>query len=155
MNEANRQDWDAPLRTYVEDIQAGKGESGKPYTLRYVGSMVGDVHRTLIYGGLFGYPADLKNKNGKLRLLYEASPMAYLIEQVLECRNYYNAFTSSDSSSEEAIAIRERCFTRLTPGQLVDTNMDNIPDSIAVDSNGDGKVDKVVKLPNDLDMGNL
>lgn len=82
MNEANRQDWDAPLRTYVEDIQAGKGESGKPYTLRYVGSMVGDVHRTLIYGGLFGYPADLKNKNGKLRLLYEASPMAYLIEQV-------------------------------------------------------------------------
>jgi hypothetical protein len=42
---------------------------------------VGDVHRTLLYGGLFGYPADSKNKNGKLRLLYEAAPMAYLVEQ--------------------------------------------------------------------------
>jgi fructose-1,6-bisphosphatase I len=81
MNEANRQMWDAPLRAYIDDLQAGKGESGKRYTARYVGSMVGDVHRTLLYGGLFGYPADSKNKNGKLRLLYEAAPMAYLVEQ--------------------------------------------------------------------------
>ena len=81
MNEANRYAWDAPLRTYIEDIQQGKGESGKAYTARYIGSMVGDVHRTLLYGGIFGYPADAKNKNGKLRLLYEAAPMAYLIEQ--------------------------------------------------------------------------
>ena len=43
--------------------------------------MVGDVHRTLLYGGVFGYPADAKNTNGKLRLLYEAAPMAYLVEQ--------------------------------------------------------------------------
>ena len=43
--------------------------------------MVGDVHRTLLYGGVFGYPADAKNKNGKLRLLYEAAPMAFLVEQ--------------------------------------------------------------------------
>ena len=43
--------------------------------------MVGDVHRTLLYGGIFGYPADAKNKNGKLRLLYEAAPMAFLVEQ--------------------------------------------------------------------------
>jgi len=44
--------------------------------------MVGDVHRTLLYGGIFGYPADTKNVNGKLRLLYEAAPMSFLIEQV-------------------------------------------------------------------------
>ena len=73
--------WDPPLRSYVEDIQQGLGESGKRYSSRYIGSMVGDVHRTLLYGGIFGYPADAKNTNGKLRLLYEAAPMAYLIEQ--------------------------------------------------------------------------
>ena len=57
--------------------------SGKaPYSARYIGSMVADVHRTLLYGGIFGYPGDKKSKNGKLRLLYEAFPMAYLTEQV-------------------------------------------------------------------------
>jgi len=181
MNEANRQMWDAPLRAYIDDLQAGEGESGKRYTARYVGSMVGDVHRTLLYGGLFGYPADSKNKNGKLRLLYEAAPMAYLVEQagglaltgktrimdlipqsvhqrvpvilgsiddVREVRKYYDIFTgrSTMDDSDEARAIRERCFERLTPGQLLDTTMDKVADSVAVDSTGDGKVDKIVKL---------
>merc|ERR1712048_698933 len=81
MNEANRQSWDTPLRTYIDDLQSGRGESGKTYSSRYIGSMVGDVHRTLLYGGLFGYPADKKNKNGKLRLLYEGAPMSFLLEQ--------------------------------------------------------------------------
>ena len=62
--------------------------SGKaPYSARYIGSMVADVHRTLLYGGIFGYPDDKKSKNGKLRLLYEAFPMAYLTEQVRIFRN--------------------------------------------------------------------
>ena len=52
-----------------------------PYGARYVGSLVADAHRTLIKGGIFAYPADTKSKNGKLRLLYEANPMAYLFEQ--------------------------------------------------------------------------
>ena len=159
-----------------------EGETEKRYSSRYIGSMVGDVHRTLLYGGIFGYPADSKNRNGKLRLLYEAAPMAYLVEQagglaltgktrimdllpqtvhqrvpvilgspedVREMRKYYDAFTGSDTmdqDSEEARMIRERCFTRLTPGQLLDTTMDKMADSIAVDSTGDGKVDKIVKL---------
>lgn len=59
----------------------GQGESGKRYSSRYIGSMVGDVHRTLLYGGIFGYPADANNKDGKLRLLYEAAPMSFLVEQ--------------------------------------------------------------------------
>ncbi|KAL3917277.1 MAG: hypothetical protein SGILL_004792 [Bacillariaceae sp.] len=71
-NEANRWDWDAPLQ---------KGDSKTRYSSRYVGSMVADVHRTLQYGGIFGYPADQKNPDGKLRLLYEAAPMAFLVEQ--------------------------------------------------------------------------
>ena len=52
-----------------------------PYGHRYVGSLVADAHRTLLKGGIFAYPADKKNPKGKLRLLYEANPMAYLFEQ--------------------------------------------------------------------------
>lgn len=70
-NEANRLEWDQPLIDYVTDIQSAKGETGKQYSSRYIGSMVGDVHRTLLYGGIFGYPGTKKNLNGKLRLLYE------------------------------------------------------------------------------------
>ena len=53
----------------------------RPYTLRYIGSMVADLHRTLIKGGIFIYPADKKNKNGKLRLMYECNPMAFIVER--------------------------------------------------------------------------
>ncbi len=75
LNESNYKKWDEPLRKYVDHLK------DEGYTARYIGSMVADVHRTLIKGGMFGYPADKKNVNGKLRLLYEASPMAFLIEQ--------------------------------------------------------------------------
>ena len=80
-NEANRWDWDSPLQKYVTDIQQGLGDTRTRYSGRYIGSMVADVHRTLQYGGIFGYPADQKNPDGKLRLLYEAAPMAFLMEQ--------------------------------------------------------------------------
>ena len=49
---------------------------------RYIGSLVGDFHRTMLYGGIYGYPADKANKTGKLRLLYECAPMSYIMEQV-------------------------------------------------------------------------
>ncbi len=76
INEANSKKWvDKGLMKYIETLK------DEGYTTRYIGSMVADVHRTLIKGGIFGYPADKKNKNGKLRMLYEASPMAFLIEQ--------------------------------------------------------------------------
>ena len=81
VNEANRWAWDPELTEYITAIQKGEGETGQQYTSRYIGSMVGDVHRTLLYGGIFGYAADTKNKAGKLRLLYEAAPMAFLVEQ--------------------------------------------------------------------------
>eukprot|EP00937_MAST-01D_sp_MAST-1D-sp2_P003551 g3551.t1 len=77
-NEGNYVLWDAPTRAFVD---ACKNASPKPYSARYVGSMVSDVHRTLLYGGIFMYPADSKSKSGKLRLLYEASPMAMIMEQ--------------------------------------------------------------------------
>ena len=75
INEGYYKRWDKSLQNYIDDIK----ERGTK--ARYIGSMVADVHRTLIKGGIFAYPADSKNKNGKLRLLYEASPMSFLIEQ--------------------------------------------------------------------------
>lgn len=80
-NEANWDMWDEPMQKVHESWRTGNSKLGERYTSRYVGSMVADVHRTLLYGGVFGYPADTKNKNGKLRLLYEAAPMSFLIEQ--------------------------------------------------------------------------
>jgi fructose-1,6-bisphosphatase I len=69
-----------PCNKYLESIKYPA--NGKPYSARYIGSMVADVHRTLLYGGIFGYPDDKKSKDGKLRMLYEAFPMSFLIEQV-------------------------------------------------------------------------
>jgi len=81
-NEGNSVYFHPPVTNYLNSIKFPP--SGKaPYSARYIGSMVADVHRTLLYGGIFGYPDDKKSKKGKLRLLYEAFPMAYLTEQVM------------------------------------------------------------------------
>jgi len=80
-NEANFDTWDEPLKNVVKGWQAGTGASGKTFSSRYIGAMVGDVHRTLLYGGIFGYPRDEKSVNGKLRLLYEGAPMSFIMEQ--------------------------------------------------------------------------
>ena len=76
INEANAKKWTQKGLTEYIDTLKDEG-----YTSRYIGSMVADVHRTLIKGGIFGYPADKKNNKGKLRLLYEAAPMSFIIEQ--------------------------------------------------------------------------
>merc|ERR1719276_324593 len=80
-NEANTHMWDKPLQKVVTGWKEGTGKSGNAFSSRYIGSMVGDVHRTLLYGGVFGYPGDAKNTNGKLRLLYEGAPMSFIMEQ--------------------------------------------------------------------------
>jgi fructose-1,6-bisphosphatase I len=78
VNEGNSVHWHEDVKEYVAACKAGP----KPQSLRYVGSMVADVHRTFVCGGgSFMYPADKKSKNGKLRLLYEANPMALITEQ--------------------------------------------------------------------------
>jgi fructose-1,6-bisphosphatase I len=70
-----------PVINYLNSIKYPTPPKS-PYSARYIGSMVADVHRTLLYGGIFGYPDDRKSRKGKLRLLYEAFPMAFLTEQV-------------------------------------------------------------------------
>jgi fructose-1,6-bisphosphatase I len=81
INEGNSHLWDEPTRRYIEYLKTPDKASGRPYSSRYIGSMVCDIHRTLVYGGIFMYPADQKNPRGKLRLLYEANPMAFIVEQ--------------------------------------------------------------------------
>lgn len=84
INMSNRRFWEAPVQRYVEEMTAGReGPLGKDYNMRWVASMVADVHRIMTRGGIFMYPIDekLRSKGGKLRLMYEANPMAFLVEQ--------------------------------------------------------------------------
>jgi len=75
INEGNAEQWDDATKAFVQACKTKPAKSA-----RYVGSMVADVHRTLLYGGIFCYPGDAKNPDGKLRLLYECNPMAFLVE---------------------------------------------------------------------------
>jgi len=77
INEGNVSQWDSGTRRYIETLKENKKEAGHPYSLRYIGSLVSDFHRNLLKGGIFLYPGP----KGKLRLLYEANPMAFLAEQ--------------------------------------------------------------------------
>ncbi|TIA91580.1 hypothetical protein E3P99_00973 [Wallemia hederae] len=79
-NEGNSKFFHEPVNKYLDSIK-NPADGSKPYSARYIGSMVADVHRTLLYGGIFGYPGDKKTKDGKLRILYEGFPMAMLTEQ--------------------------------------------------------------------------
>jgi len=84
INMSNMRHWAAPVRRYVDECLAGReGVRGKDFNMRWVASMVADVHRIMTRGGIFLYPWDARepHKPGKLRLLYEANPMAWLVEQ--------------------------------------------------------------------------
>ena len=84
INASNERHWEAPVQRYVEDCFKGKeGPRGKDFNMRWVASMVADVHRIVTRGGVFMYPLDAKTKDkgGKLRLMYEANPMSFIIEQ--------------------------------------------------------------------------
>ncbi|HET8705605.1 MAG TPA: class 1 fructose-bisphosphatase [Pseudomonadales bacterium] len=84
INMSNMRFWEPPMQRYIEELLAGKtGPRGKDFNMRWVASMVADVHRILSRGGIFMYPKDTKDpsKAGKLRLMYEANPMSFIVEQ--------------------------------------------------------------------------
>jgi fructose-1,6-bisphosphatase I len=84
INMSNMRHWDEPVRRYIDECLQGKdGPRGKDFNMRWIASMVADVHRILTRGGVFMYPWDKRepHKAGKLRLMYEANPMSWLIEQ--------------------------------------------------------------------------
>ncbi|XP_024975021.1 fructose-1,6-bisphosphatase, chloroplastic-like [Cynara cardunculus var. scolymus] len=80
-NEGNFDLWDTKLQNYLNHLRKPGGPHGKPYSGRYIGCLVGEIHRMLLYGGIYGNPKNEKAKNGNLRLLYECAPMSYLVEQ--------------------------------------------------------------------------
>ena len=82
INMSNYRFWQEPVQRYIDEcLQGTEGERDKDFNMRWVASMVAEVHRILVRGGVFMYPSDAKNKNGKLRLMYEANPMSFIIEQ--------------------------------------------------------------------------
>lgn len=80
VNEGNSLYWEESVKKYFDSLKYPTEEGGKPYSARYIGSMVADAYRTLLYGGIFAYPADKKSPKGKLRILYECAPMAMVFE---------------------------------------------------------------------------
>jgi fructose-1,6-bisphosphatase I len=99
INMSNMRHWAAPVQRYVDEcLQGTEGPRGKDFNMRWVASMVADVHRILTRGGIFLYPWDKREpgKAGKLRLMYEANPMSWLIEQ---------AGGASSSGSERILDI--------------------------------------------------
>ena len=82
INMSNMRNWPAPVKRYIDECLAGKtGPRGKDFNMRWVASMVADVYRILSRGGVFMYPIDAKHTEGRLRLLYEANPMSFIVEQ--------------------------------------------------------------------------
>lgn len=81
VNEGYYERWDENMKKFINYLKTEDKATGRPYKLRYVGTLVADFHRTLLYGGIFMYPGDSKNPEGKLRLIYEAAPLAYVVEK--------------------------------------------------------------------------
>jgi fructose-1,6-bisphosphatase I len=82
INMSNMRRWEPPVKRYIDECLAGKtGARGKDFNMRWVASMVADVYRILTRGGIFMYPRDDKNQSGRLRLMYEANPMSFIVEQ--------------------------------------------------------------------------
>ena len=82
INMSNYRFWQEPVQRYIDEcLQGTEGEREKDFNMRWVASMVAEVHRILVRGGVFMYPSDAKSKMGKLRLMYEANPMSFIVEQ--------------------------------------------------------------------------
>ena len=82
INMSNYRFWNEPVQRYIDEcLQGEEGDRKKDFNMRWVASMVAEVHRILVRGGVFMYPSDRKSKSGKLRLMYEANPMSFIVEQ--------------------------------------------------------------------------
>jgi len=80
LNTGNADRWDASVQRFVEHLNDSGGGARRPYSLRYSGALAADLHRILLAGGIYCYPADREHPSGKIRLLYEAAPLAFLVE---------------------------------------------------------------------------
>lgn len=110
INMSNMRHWEAPVKKYVSELLAGtEGPLGKNFNMRWVAAMVAEVHRVLCRGGIFMYPRDNRDpsKPGKLRLMYEANPMAFLIEQAggVATNGYDNIMDIQPEKLHQRVAV--------------------------------------------------
>jgi fructose-1,6-bisphosphatase I len=106
VNEGNYRKWSQQVKSYIDYLKELDESTRRPYSSRYVGSLVADVHRNLLYGGIFMYPADKINVNGKLRLMYEANPLSFIVEQ---------AGGRSSNGAERILEILPQSLHQRTP----------------------------------------
>lgn len=106
LNEGNFGRWPDGMQRYVRYLKEDDPSTDRPYSQRYIGSLVADVHRTLLYGGIYCYPGDRKNPNGKLRLMYENNPLAYIVE---------NAGGSATDGTRRILDIEPQSLHQRTP----------------------------------------
>ena len=106
INDGNYNKWQPGTRKFVEHIRAEDRATGRPYTARYIGSLVADFHRSLLEGGVFLYPASTDKPEGKLRLLYEAAPLGYVVEQ---------AGGRASTGTERILDIQPKVLHQRTP----------------------------------------
>ena len=107
--------WEPPVKRYIDECLAGKdGPRGKDFNMRWVASMVADVFRVLSRGGIFMYPRDAKNKDGRLRLMYEANPMAFIVEQAGGAATDGAHAASSTCSPRACTSAARWCSARRT-----------------------------------------
>jgi hypothetical protein len=119
VNEGNQATWQPGVQKWVEWLKTPSEDKARPYSARYVGSLVADFHRTLLKGGVFAYPADKKNVNGKLRLMYEAAPLALIAEQ---------AGGAASTGSERILEIAPRELHQRVP--LYIGSKDDVADAL-------------------------
>ncbi|MCH1919067.1 class 1 fructose-bisphosphatase [Shewanella sp. A3A] len=110
INMSNQRFWESPMQRYIDDLLQGKkGPRGKSFNMRWIAAMVGDVHRVLCRGGIFTYPTDCKkpDKPYKLRLMYEANPMAMLVEQAggSASTGYQNILDIAPEAIHQRVAV--------------------------------------------------
>ena len=106
VNEGNYQKWPSPTQRFVDHLHEHAPDDGRPYSSRYIGALVADVHRTLLTGGIYLYPGEADKPEGKIRLLYESSPMAYIVEQ---------AGGSASTGTERILDIQPTAIHQRTP----------------------------------------
>ena len=114
INEGNANSFDAGITDYIDYCKSGENNLSKPYSARYIGSMVADIHRNLIKGGIFMYPGTANAPNGKLRMLYECQPMAMIYEA---------AGGAASSGKEDILDIKLEALHQRSPVFIGSKNM--------------------------------
>lgn len=129
VNEGNYQKWPSSTQRYIDHLREQAPDDGRPYSSRYIGALVADVHRTLLTGGIYLYPGEVKKPEGKIRLLYESAPMGYVVEQ---------AGGSASTGTERILDIQPTAIHQRTP--IFIGSPDDV--SLAETFMRDGKEDK-------------